>query len=151
MKEAVRWTRLGARVLNHAETCEDAAVLLGAEGRQDEAKDILLEALDIYDQLDAVVASARVTAALRTLGVHRGARGARRRATQGWASLTASERAVCELVAEGLTNREVARRLYVSPHTVNTHLRHVFQKLTVSTRTELAALVARGTANSAIE
>jgi DNA-binding CsgD family transcriptional regulator len=37
----------------------------------------------------------------------------------------------------------VARRLYVSPHTVNTHLRHVFQKLSVSTRTELAGLVAR--------
>jgi DNA-binding CsgD family transcriptional regulator len=50
---------------------------------------------------------------------------------------------VSELVAEGLTNREVARRLHISPHTVNTHLRHVFQKLAVSTRTELAVSVAR--------
>ena len=47
------------------------------------------------------------------------------------------------LVAEGLTNREVARRLYVSPHTINTHLRHVFQKLSISTRAALAAQVAR--------
>jgi DNA-binding NarL/FixJ family response regulator len=49
-------------------------------------------------------------------------------------------------VAEGLTNREVGRRLHISPHTVNTHLRHVFQKLSVSTRAELAGKVARGSA-----
>jgi DNA-binding CsgD family transcriptional regulator len=57
--------------------------------------------------------------------------------------LTASERKVSELVADGLTNRDVARRLHVSPHTVNTHLRHVFQKLGVATRAELAARVVR--------
>ena len=42
------------------------------------------------------------------------------------------------LVAEGLTNGGVARRLYISPHTVNTHLRHVFGKLGVSDRTQAA-------------
>jgi DNA-binding CsgD family transcriptional regulator len=50
---------------------------------------------------------------------------------------------VSRLVAEGLTNRDVARRLHMSPHTVNTHLRHVFDKLSVSNRTELAAVIAR--------
>lgn len=68
-----------------------------------------------------------------------------------WASLTTSEQAVCDLVAEGLTNRDVALRLHVSPHTVNTHLRHVFQKLAVSTRAELAARPARRGANHEIE
>ena len=56
-------------------------------------------------------------------------------------SLTASERTVSLLVAEGLTNGAVARRLYISPHTVNTHLRHVFAKLGVSNRVALAAVV----------
>jgi len=67
--------------------------------------------------------------------------GERRRPAGGWASLTKTERAVSLLVAEGLTNGAVARRLYISPHTVNTHLRHVFAKLGVSNRVALAALV----------
>ena len=47
------------------------------------------------------------------------------------------------LVAEGLTNGAVGRRLYMSPHTVNTHLRHVFAKLDVPNRVALAAVVHR--------
>ena len=58
-------------------------------------------------------------------------------------SLTKSERSVAELVAEGLTNRAVGKRLFISPHTVNSHLRHSFQKLDVSTRAALAAKVSR--------
>ena len=46
------------------------------------------------------------------------------------------------LVSEGRTNREVAERLFVSPHTVNSHLRHVFSKLGVNSRVELARLAA---------
>ena len=49
------------------------------------------------------------------------------------------------LVAEGLTNGAVARRLYISPHTVNIHLRHVFAKLDVPNRVALAAVVHRST------
>ena len=45
------------------------------------------------------------------------------------------------LVAEGLTNGAVAGRLYIWPHTVNTHLRHVFAKLGVTNRVALAAVV----------
>jgi DNA-binding CsgD family transcriptional regulator len=47
---------------------------------------------------------------------------------------------VARLVAEGLTNREAAERLFVSPHTVNSHLRHVFAKLGINSRVELARL-----------
>ena len=54
--------------------------------------------------------------------------------------MTSSELAVAQLVAEGLTNREVAERLFVSPHTVNSHLRHVFSKLGITSRVELARL-----------
>jgi DNA-binding CsgD family transcriptional regulator len=60
---------------------------------------------------------------------------------RGWESLTRGERAVAELVAEGLTNRHIAGRLFISPHTVNSHLRHAFKKLDVSTRAGLAAAV----------
>lgn len=81
----------------------------------------------------------RVRAALRDLGLWRDVRGARRRPATGWASLTDTERAVARLVAEGLTNREVGTRLFISPNTVNTHLRHVFQKLGVSSRSGLTA------------
>lgn len=59
------------------------------------------------------------------------------RATAGW-ELTATERQVAELVAEGLTNREVASRLYVTQKTVEFHLRNIFRKLGVRSRTELA-------------
>jgi DNA-binding CsgD family transcriptional regulator len=47
---------------------------------------------------------------------------------------------VAPLVAEGLTNREVAGRLFVSPDTANSHLRHVFAKLGINSRVELARL-----------
>jgi DNA-binding CsgD family transcriptional regulator len=60
----------------------------------------------------------------------------------GWGSLTESERGVADLVAEGLTNREVAARLFLSPHTVDAHLRHIFRKLGIESRVELARIVA---------
>ena len=53
-------------------------------------------------------------------------------------SLTASERRVAELAASGLTNRQIAQTLYVTPRTVESHLTHVFQKLDVRSREELA-------------
>ncbi len=57
--------------------------------------------------------------------------------------LTESERRVVLLVAEGLTNPQIASRLFVSPQTVKTHMKNVFRKLKVSSRTELTALVVR--------
>ena len=54
--------------------------------------------------------------------------------------MTKSELAVAQLAADGFTNREIAERLFVSPHTVNTHLRHVFAKLRVNSRVALTRL-----------
>jgi predicted ATPase/DNA-binding CsgD family transcriptional regulator len=70
----------------------------------------------------------------------RRARGARDRPSTGWSSLTPTELDVVRLVAEGLTNPEIGSRLFVSRATVKTHLSHVYAKLGVSNRTELAAL-----------
>jgi DNA-binding CsgD family transcriptional regulator len=63
----------------------------------------------------------------------------------GWASLTPTELDVVRLVAEGLTNPEIGRRLFIAPGTVKTHLAHVFAKLDVANRAALAAQVARRT------
>jgi pimeloyl-ACP methyl ester carboxylesterase/DNA-binding CsgD family transcriptional regulator len=67
------------------------------------------------------------------------------RPVTGWEALTGAERRVAQLVAGGLANREVAERLYLSRYTVETHLKHVFARLGVSSRAELAALAPRNT------
>ena len=59
----------------------------------------------------------------------------------GWTSLTKGELGVAELVAEGMTNRQVAHELCVSPHTVDFHLRQVYRKLDISNRVNLARIV----------
>jgi predicted ATPase/DNA-binding CsgD family transcriptional regulator len=74
------------------------------------------------------------------------ARGERKRPSAGWASLTPTERRVVELVAEGLTNPQIAERMFVARGTVKVHVSHVFGKLGVSNRAELAALATRRSA-----
>jgi DNA-binding CsgD family transcriptional regulator len=59
-----------------------------------------------------------------------------------WPELTASELAVARLVARGATNREAADQLHLSPYTVSSHLRHMFDKLGIRSRVELARVVA---------
>jgi DNA-binding CsgD family transcriptional regulator len=63
------------------------------------------------------------------------------RGTEPVASLTNSQRIVAELVAQGLTNREVAARIFLSPHTVDFYLRQIFRKLDVRSRVALTRLV----------
>ncbi|MGZ0148396.1 helix-turn-helix transcriptional regulator [Kribbella sp. WER1] len=78
--------------------------------------------------LDEAVAYARRT------------RGARGRPSSGWASLTPTEEQVVALAVEGLSNPEIGERLFISRGTVKTHLAHVYAKLGVANRTELASL-----------
>jgi DNA-binding CsgD family transcriptional regulator len=70
----------------------------------------------------------------------RRSRGTRRRPTVGWGSLTPTELDVVRLVVAGLSNPEIGGRLFMSRGTVKTHLSHVFAKLDVANRTELATL-----------
>ena len=73
----------------------------------------------------------------------RRARGERKRPRHGWAALTPTEEQVVALVAEGLTNPQIATRLLMGRATVKTHLEHIFAKLDVTTRSELASQAAR--------
>ena len=68
------------------------------------------------------------------------ARGPRRRPDAGWASLTPAEQSVVELAVQGLNNVEIAARLFIGRGTVKTHLAHVYAKLQVANRIELARL-----------
>jgi DNA-binding CsgD family transcriptional regulator len=73
----------------------------------------------------------------------RRARGPRARPPGGWGSLTPTEARLAELVSEGLTNPQIAGRMFISRETVKTHLGHIFRKLEVHNRAELSALVVR--------
>jgi DNA-binding CsgD family transcriptional regulator len=77
---------------------------------------------------------------MRAHGVSRRVVGKPRPQT-GIDSLTDSEHKVTHLVAPGATNRTVAQRLFLSPHTVNSHLRNAFAKLGIRSRTELSRLI----------
>jgi len=70
-------------------------------------------------------------------------RGERKRPSSGWGSLTPTELDVVRLVGEGLPNKDIATRLFVSPRTVQSHLRHVYNKLGLASRVQLAQEAAR--------
>ena len=70
-------------------------------------------------------------------------RGERKRPASGWASLTPAERDVARLICEGLANKEIAMRLFVSPRTVQAHLSHIYAKLGITSRVQLVQEAAR--------
>jgi DNA-binding NarL/FixJ family response regulator len=133
---AVQAYRGDPRSLVRAAAFEDAGRLLG-ERAKDEAAGYLDEALRLQSAAGAERDAARVRRLLRDHGAQR-ARGRPDPAAAHWPELTASELAVVQLVVRGATDREVAQRLYISAHTVNSHLRHVFAKLGIESRVELA-------------
>ena len=133
----------GSRPLQLALASEDAGAAFARQGRLDRARPLLDQALGIYERLGAARDLARAEATLREAGIRRGRRGTRGRPQIGWASLTPAEHAVAGLVAEGLSNPQIGERLYISRRTVQTHLAHMFAKLDIATRAQLAADVTR--------
>jgi DNA-binding CsgD family transcriptional regulator len=126
-----------------ASASEDLSVLTAADQAADGRRRavVTLDAtLSCYDAVGAARDAARVRRRLRRLGVRRRHWSQADRPVSGWASLTDTERSVSDLVAQGLTNRQVADQLFMSVHTVAFHLRHVFRKLDVGSRVELTRL-----------
>jgi DNA-binding CsgD family transcriptional regulator len=141
LAEAVALYEGGPRPLACAAALEDLGVATVDGGGTSEAVEVFGRALERYALAGAAWDAGRVRGRLRALGVRRRLV-AVQRPGRGWAAMTDSELSVARLVAQGLTNREVAERLFVSQHTVSGHLRHVFAKLDVNSRVELTRLAA---------
>ncbi|WP_430784682.1 AAA family ATPase [Actinoplanes sp. G11-F43] len=142
LRAAVRGFRLSHRPVALASALADAAGQAWDAGDRETAREWYEEALVL-----AIGAGAHgVHRRLRDgLGGRLGAVTTTRPAEEApvLPTLSPAERPVALLVAQGMTNIAVARRLNLSPHTVDSHLRKVFQKLEIRSRVELAALVAR--------
>jgi DNA-binding CsgD family transcriptional regulator len=128
------------RPLLFAAAAEDAGRALASEGRLPGAIEQLNSAFDAYRSHDATADARRVGRLLRQHGAARRVL-ARERPDSGWASLTGSELKVVRLIATGATNRSAAEQLFLSPHTVSSHLRSAFAKLGVNSRMQLARVV----------
>jgi DNA-binding CsgD family transcriptional regulator len=138
--DAARALRETERPLLHAAAAEDAGRALTRAGRAQDAVGVLVEAQGAYVACEATADVRRVRRLLREHGV-RGRGAGHDRPARGWASLTASELRVVRVVAAGATNRDAAEQLFLSPHTVSTHLRHTFAKLEINSRNELIRVV----------
>jgi DNA-binding CsgD family transcriptional regulator len=141
LERAVDLFATGPRPLAGGYALEDLGVARARAGATDAAIEALDGALVRYTEAGATWDAGRVRSRHRDHGVRRRVV-ARERAETGWAAMTDSELAVARRVAEGLTNREVAEQLFVSPHTVSSHLRSVFTKLDINSRLALARLAA---------
>jgi DNA-binding CsgD family transcriptional regulator len=111
--------------------------------RRADARPPLRRALDLAERTGAAPLASRATQELLATGAR-----PRRTALTGPDALTSAERRVADLAAEGLSNRQIAQHLFITQPTVETHLRHVFQKLGITARADLPAQLAAGAAGA---
>lgn len=136
LEEACRVLRSSPAKLDYARALTDRGAALRRARQRTTAREPLREALDLATRLGATKARKRAETELRAAGGR-----PRRHVLSGVESLTASERRVAELAADGLTNRDIAQALFITPRTVEGHLTHIYRKLDVSSRGELSAVV----------
>jgi DNA-binding NarL/FixJ family response regulator len=120
--------------LEHARALVELGSALRRANRRADARKPLRRALDLTSRWGMRLLAARATDELKAAGAR-----PRRDLVSGPGALTAAEHRVATLAAAGHNNREIAERLYVTQRTVETHLTHAFQKLSITSRTELAA------------
>ena len=110
----------------------DQLRLRHATGQRTQAREPLPRALDLAERTGAAGLAAEVKRELHAAGAR-----PRRAALTGPDALTAGERRVVALAAEGASNRQIAEHLFITQATVETHLRHAFRKLNITSRAEL--------------
>lgn len=138
---AVTHAATAGRPLDLAHAQEDAAQVLAAAGDVNRATELLSAAAEICADLDAQLTMNGISSLLQEYGGSQRVR-TRKRPQHGWDSLTSTEREVVRFVCTGMSNREVADQLSISRYTVETHLKRIFSKLDVRSRTELAHVAA---------
>jgi DNA-binding CsgD family transcriptional regulator len=126
--------------LEHARAQADLGAALCLRNRRADARDLLRQAIDTAHHLGAAALARQAETSLRATGAK-----PRRVRLTGLEALTACERRIAELAADGLTNREIAQTLFVTDRTVEGHLTNVFTKLGVRSRTSLPAALATPT------
>jgi DNA-binding CsgD family transcriptional regulator len=129
--------RTTSRRIAFASALEDLGCARVDDGATKDAIAAFDEALAANVEVGAAWDAARVRLRLRRLGVRRRVQPPQA-PTTGWAALTRAELEVSRLVTQGKTNREIADHLFVSPHTVDSHLRNIFAKVGVKSRVQLA-------------
>jgi DNA-binding CsgD family transcriptional regulator len=134
-EQAIQHAAIAARRSDRARIHLGYGEYLRRARRRVDARAHLRAALEVFEDLGAVRWAARAAQELRASGET-----ARRRDVTTATQLTAQERQVAALVRQGLSNRDAAAQLFLSPRTVDFHLRNVFSKLGLSSRAELAAL-----------
>ena len=112
----------------------DHGASLRRSGQRTQAREPLLRALDLAERTGAAGLAAEVKRELLAAGAR-----PRRAALTGPDALTAGERRVAALAADGASNRQIAEHLFVTQATVETHLRHAFRKLNITSRADLPA------------
>ncbi len=138
-QEALRLHAVSDRPLEQAHTQLLYGEWLRRQRRRGEARGQLRAALEAFERLGAALWAIRAVTELRATG-----ESARRRDPGTLDQLTPQELHVARLVGQGATNRDVAAQLFLSPRTVDYHLRRVFRKLDISSRSELIRLVLAG-------
>jgi DNA-binding CsgD family transcriptional regulator len=136
LREAVATLESSPGRLELARALIDLGGALRRANRRAEARDPLRRGVDLAHRCGARLLAARGEQELRATGAK-----PRRQVLTGVEALTASERRIADMAAEGLTNREIAQALFVTAKTVETHMGHVLQKLDVRGRGEIAAVL----------
>ena len=124
--------------LEHTRVLVDLGAALRRANRRADAREPLRRALDLAERHGMRLLAGRARDELHAAGAR-----PRRAALKGPHALTAAEHRVARLAAEGHSNREIAEQLYVTQRTVETHLTHVFAKLDIRARAELAMALTR--------
>ena len=134
---AAGFYRSAGRPLECAQALEDAAVLLATRGDIQAAREAFTEAAGRYEAMGARWDIDRASARLRPHGIQQRRQGRRAPPTTGWDALTPTETKIAYLIGEGMSNSDIAARLFLSRTTVHTHVSHILAKLNARSRAEI--------------